>query len=324
MKKTYGQLWPAYNLAQVNEKTTFCRLLYDACAGVPELPQSSGRSRLPVADMLFCMALKVYCLVSCRRFMCDLRMAYEQGFLSRLPRYNSIFSYFGMEVLRSYLVQLIIRTSMPLKTIEKDFSVDSTGFSTSRFGLWVDVRYGRSKTIDKRKWIKAHLMCGVITNIITGVEVTMANAGDSPYLKPLLETTRQNFEVRKTSADKAYVSLENFKYAQSKNVLLITPFKANARPVHGSGDPLWTRLFHFYSCNREWFEKQYHKRSNSESTNAMIKMKFGERLRSRTEVAQYNELLCKILCHNICVTIQSFYELGIEPKFWGDDDKKVA
>ncbi len=44
-------------------------------------------------------------------------------------------------------------------------------------------------------------MCGVITNIITGVEVTMANAGDSPYLKPLLETTTQNFEVRKTSAD---------------------------------------------------------------------------------------------------------------------------
>jgi hypothetical protein len=104
----------------------------------------------------------------------------------------------------------------------------------------------------------------------------------------------------------------------------LTPFKANAKPVHGSGDPLWTRLFHFYSCNREWFEKQYHKRSNSETTNAMIKIKFGERLRSRTEVAQYNELLCKVLCHNICVTIQSFYELGIEPKFWGDDDKKVA
>jgi hypothetical protein len=26
-------------------------------------------------------------------------------------------------------------------------------------------------------------------------------------------------------------------------------------------------------------------------------------------------LLCKVLCHNICVVIQSMYELGIEPSF---------
>ena len=28
-----------------------------------------------------------------------------------------------------------------------------------------------------------------------------------------------------------------------------------------------------------------------------------------------NEVLCKILCHNVCVLIQSFYELGIESTF---------
>ena len=56
-----------------------------------------------------------------------------------------------------------------------------------------------------------------------------------------------------------------------------------------------------------------------------IKTKFGERLRSRTEVAQFNELLCKVLCHNICVTIQAHYELGIEPTFWDEgEDKKAA
>jgi len=29
-----------------------------------------------------------------------------------------------------------------------------------------------------------------------------------------------------------------------------------------------------------------------------------------------NEVLCKILCHNICCVIQAMYELGIEPTFW--------
>lgn len=29
-----------------------------------------------------------------------------------------------------------------------------------------------------------------------------------------------------------------------------------------------------------------------------------------------NEVLCKVLCHNLCVLVQSIYELGIETKFW--------
>jgi transposase len=83
-------------------------------------------------------------------------------------------------------------------------------------------------------------------------------------------------------------------------------------------------LVSLLSLNKEWFDRDYHTRSNAESTNAMIKTKFGERIRSRTKVAQFNELLCKVLCHNICVTIQANYELGIEPTFWDQGDDKAA
>ncbi|MDT7543352.1 MAG: hypothetical protein QOE33_3256 [Acidobacteriota bacterium] len=48
----------------------------------------------------------------------------------------------------------------------------------------------------------------------------------------------------------------------------------------------------------------------------MIKRKFGERLRSKTMTAQINEVLCKVLCHNICCLIQSMFELNLKPKFW--------
>ena len=37
---------------------------------------------------------------------------------------------------------------------------------------------------------------------------------------------------------------------------------------------------------------------------------------SKTRTAQINETLCKVLCHNICVLIQSMYELNLKPKFW--------
>jgi hypothetical protein len=47
----------------------------------------------------------------------------------------------------------------------------------------------------------------------------------------------------------------------------------------------------------------------------IIKSKFGERIRSKINLSQTNEVLCKVLCHNLCCIIQSMYELGIEPNF---------
>lgn len=84
-KKTYGQKWSQYNAAQVAEKRKFLLLLYELCQGVIEPPQPLGRPRLPVRDMLYCMALKVYIKFPMRRSVSDLEVAYERGFISRIP-----------------------------------------------------------------------------------------------------------------------------------------------------------------------------------------------------------------------------------------------
>lgn len=91
-------------------------------------------------------------------------------------------------------------------------------------------------------------------------------------------------------------------------------FKSNTKPTDKSPS-IWKRMFHLYSYNQADFMRHYHKRSNVETTFSMIKAKFGERLRSKTETSQTNEVLCKILAHNLCCVIQSKYELGIEPSF---------
>ena len=66
---------------------------------------------------------------------------------------------------------------------------------------------------------------------------------------------------------------------------------------------------------REEFLQHYHKRSNVETAVMMIKSKFGDAVRSKTETAMRNEVLCKILCHNVCCLIQAMHELGIRPDF---------
>ncbi len=47
----------------------------------------------------------------------------------------------------------------------------------------------------------------------------------------------------------------------------------------------------------------------------MIKAKFGDKMRAKTDTAQINEALMKVLCHNICVLIRAMYALGITPVF---------
>ena len=47
-----------------------------------------------------------------------------------------------------------------------------------------------------------------------------------------------------------------------------------------------------------------------------LKAKFGDAVRSKSETAMKNEVLCKFLCHNLCCLILSQIELGIELAFW--------
>jgi transposase len=310
-QKTYTQDWPAYNKAQANERAHFLSFLYELCSGIEEPVQTFGRPRLPLSDIIFSATFRTYSTVSGRRFVSELREALAKGYLSKMPSYNSIFDYLKMESLTPFLKYLIAESAMPLKPIETSFPVDSSGFSTTRFQRWFDVKYGNNE--DWHEWIKMHITCGVTTHIVTSVELSSARMHDSPYFKTLIEqTAKAGFTMKEISADKGYISKDNLQTAVDHGATPYIPFKSNTT---GKGSELWKKLFHYYSFNREEFLTHYHKRSNVETTFSMIKAKFGERLRCKTETAQVNEALCKVLCHNLCIVIQSMYELGVEPQF---------
>ena len=146
--------------------------------------------------------------------------------------------------------------------------------------------------------------------------MTDKHAGDSPKFKPLVNATAENFVMNEVSGDKAYLSSDNLKAVVNANAMPYIPFKANSNVKDKRQSSLWKQMFHYFSYNQERFMRSYHKRSNVESTFSMIKAKFGDSLRSKTERAQINEALCKVLCHNICCLIQSMYELGLKPKFY--------
>jgi len=308
---TYRQEWPAYNRAQTTEKATLQALLHDLCQQIADPPQTKGRPRLPLGDMVFAAAFKVYSTFSGRRFMTDLSEAQAKGHISRLPHYNSIFNYLEMPELTPLLRQMITVSSLPLKAIEVDFAVDSSGFSTCRFVTWYNARYGHDQ--DNHDWLKCHLMCGVKTNIVTSVEISGRHDHDAPYWPALVSATAQHFTLRDVTGDNAYSSKDNLEVAAQHGATPYVPYRYAA--ARGPQDSMWVKMFHYFQYRREEFLGHYHKRSNVESTFNMIKAKFGSALRSKTDTALVNELLCKVLCHNICCVIQSMHELGISPEF---------
>src|SRR5205814_9088791 len=83
---------------------------------------------------------------------------------------------------------------------------------------------------------------------------------------------------------------------------------------------MFQKAFHFFQLNQEEYMAKYHKRSNVESTFSAIKRKFGDSVRSKTDTAMVNEVLCKILCHNLMCLIQEQETLGIMPVFWKDEE----
>jgi transposase len=313
-RKTYAQNWPAYDRAQMTEKNRFLELLSDLVRGIDEPARArTGRRPHLMRDQIFSAAYKVFSTISSRRFACDLADSHQRGFITKLPHSVQVCNFIESEAMTPYLIALIRQSALPLRAVESKFAPDSTGFSTSRFVRWFDEKYGTERS--GHAWVKAHAMTGCQTNIITAVVIDSPTANDCPFFKPLLEATvAAGFKLGDVPADKAYLSRENLELVELHGGTPLVPFKSNS--VAGESGSTWERLYLYYQFRRDEFLKRYHQRSNIESTWSMVKAKFRDHVRAKTDSAMKNEVLLKVLCHNIVVVHQSVIELGIVPEFW--------
>ena len=115
----------------------------------------------------------------------------------------------------------------------------------------------------------------------------------------------------------AYTSFSSSRrYRLSCADMPFIPFKSNTQPDRGTD--IWSKMFYFITTSAMNSWPTITSCSNVESVFQMIKSKFGEKLRSKNETAQINEALTKVLAHNLCVVIQSMYELNVTPEFWSE------
>jgi transposase len=308
---TYKQAWDAYNAAQKAEVNLFDELLKDLVKAIPEPEQTMGRPRLSIHETLFCAIQKVYSQLSSRRAYSLFENATERGQIDHTPNFNAPSKLFKNPEMTPILYELVTLSALPVAGMENDFSVDSTGFRTTTFSVYHGTKHGQTK---EHQWVKAHLCAGVKTNIVAAISITKEDGGDSPQFGPLIKKTSEGFTINEVSADMAYSSRLNLQLVANEGGKAYIPYRKNATG-RSRGSTLWSKMYHYFQLNRDEFMEHYHKRSNIEATNAAIKRKFGETLKSKNPTAQVNELLAKIIAYNLTVVIHEMYENGINPDF---------
>lgn len=309
-KTTYKQNWAEYNAAQTNEHRHFQSFLADLCGLLPTPAPKRGQQPIAPCDSAFCAILKTYSTMSARRFMGDLAESKDNGFINRVPHFNSVLNFFDNESSTPILMEFVERSAAPLVAVESTFAVDSTGFAGARNVTWFDEKHGIPRK--QVQWLKLHAMVGTRTNVITSCKITDNSGADSPQLPELVANSANQFDVKTVVADKAYGAESNFMAVNKVGAEFYPAFKDNATGGKGGA---FQKAFHLMSANKDAYMDTYHARSNVESTFSAMKRKFSDSLRSKNEVSMRNEILAKVVAYNITCVIQEMYTLGINPEF---------
>ena len=311
---TYPQDWKAYSEATEQQKALFQKLLNDLCNTIDEPAYTFGRPRMSMRDMVFSSALKVYTTFSLRRFATDSKEAQSKGYIKKTPDYSTVAKYMESSELTTILKEILQISALPLKSIENDsFSIDSSGFSPNKFSRWYDYKWGRER--DRKLFYKAHLLTGNKTHIVCGAEITTQYIQDVTMLPQLVQEVSKNFHIGELAGDKAYSSRGNVDVLDKLGIMPRIPFNERVTANPRGHSHIWRDLYNYFTYHREAFLEKYHQRSNIESVFFMIKSKFGDYVRSKTDTACINEIYLKLICHNLCCVIQETFELGIQANF---------
>lgn len=319
-RKTYPQNWAAYDLGQTQEFALVQRLLTELAASVNEPPRLQGRGGrppVPLQDQITATILKVWAGKSGRRSSGFWESAAREGHLHSTIGRMTVQRLLGRKDMTPVLNNLVTLSALPLAGLEEGGAVapDSTGVQTTSFGAWMETKHGDRRV---RHWLKVHAMIGTRTHVIIRAVVGEENSGDAPQFAPLLRwTIEAGFHPSDVVADKGYLSRDNYTLATELGVGAYIPFKSNsvARIRSQASPSAWRKAYHLFQASREEFDRKYHQRSNVESVFSALKRKFGENIRSRTPVAQVNEVLCKLIAYNLTVVVHEMYEHGIAPSF---------
>jgi len=174
--------------------------------------------------------------------------------------------------------------------------VDSTGLKVYGEGEWKVRTHGVSK---RRTWLKLHLFVDEATGEIVVSGASGNDVSDGEMFVEMIDQTDQ--EIDQVSGDGAYDQKKVYEAIEQKKIkrAAIPPQKNAKIWKHGNrvGEKLVRdeNLRHIRRTGRKKWKREsnYHRRSLAETAMFRYKTIFGDKLRSRKEVNQFQEMHIK-------------------------------
>lgn len=332
----------AARLARQSEFDMGLHFARDLSALLPDPEPRPGNPRLPDRELAYMCLVKLLGNVSQDRLQGLLHEGVRIGALRHVPHAHAPFRWLRDPDTTAKLEFLLAQSALPLAAIETEWAIDSTGFRTTMHGgLWHRWRLRKHAKpgekgayvrveVQGHDWRKAHLLYGLTTQAVCAVIITDPNRNDSPQWGLLLRKAHRQgirFDGHYVRGDKAYLSRANLLYATELGATPLVPPKkgsnllANGRGTRASDRAvrleanLWRRAVNFMGLHQGAFERLYHQRSRAETVNRNIKLVLGETLRGRRTVSQDNELLCKLIAHNLRCLLVALHAHGTRPEW---------
>ncbi|MBT5022293.1 transposase [Candidatus Woesearchaeota archaeon] len=312
-KIKYPRNWKKYFEARQNHWNDSIKLIHELIKmlNIKTYGSRRGRPPIPIKDKIFLCIQKVLRGVTYDSHAQLIELAYYKNYTTTIPRPHSVADFMNEIQLTPILERLVTMSALPVAHFEKSFSIDSTGISTFDKSQWIKIRLDYKK---HRDYKKLHAISGNRTNIIVAARVTHGTQADSPMLTPLLDIAKEKFNIKWFCADKAYSSRANTQAVTEAGAVPFLMPKKNFK-TRSKGFPAWNKMIRMFRKQESYFRQFYHKRSNVETSFAMIKRRISNSVSSKNSVAQINEALCLVIAHNILVLINSMYCDQLEIKF---------
>ena len=232
--------WSSYDEAQLNEVNDMLLMIRDTVdeaalrLGIKGAKfDGPGRPPYPPEDLAKAILMQQYFCVANRMAAGLVLLFREKMGIKQAFSYKTIERAYDDPFVTLILNEVFKMTQEPVKELEKNFSADGTGLSTSMKQNWERDRDDEKKRAGYEKMVA---MVGTTYGLISAVELPDNPAAhESPLFAPLLEETACSYSsIELVSLDEAYLSRNNCDLIEKVGAIpRIHPKKRNHSEAEG-------------------------------------------------------------------------------------------
>ena len=296
--------WSSYDEAQLNEINDMLLMIRDTVdeaalrLGVKGAKfEGPGRPPYPPEDLAKAVLMQQYFCVANRMAAGLVLLFREKMGIKQAFSYKTIERAYEDPFVTIILNEVFKMTQEPVKELEKSFSADGTGLSTSMKQNWERDRDDEKKRAGYEKMVA---MVGTTYGLVSAVELPDNPAAhESPLFAPLLEETASSYSsIELVSLDRGYLSRNNCDLIEGVGAVpRIYPKEGTTLKRRGSW--AWTEmLLDFMEDPQQWL-RDYHLRSISETVFSTYKRDFPIPLRKRIPRRRKKEAFGRVCDYNM-------------------------